>query len=283
VNYRTGVVLSADGTRVSHRVYGQGGPPIVLVHGGMQAAQNFRRLAEMLSSSYTVYIPDRRGRRPGVPTGEDYGLAREGEDLDALLRAVGARRVFGLSSGAIIALYTAIQFGRVDKLALYEPPLTIDRADPSGWFPQFERAVARSGAAAAMVVLVKGVGDRSPLMLLPDWALTQLLGVVLNRDAKRLPPGDIALRDLVPIMRLDCIVQQQSVTLVNARIPEMGSEVLLLGGEKSAPPLGLGLDALSGRLPNARRVELKGAGHAAADNRGMPQQVARVLADFFGH
>lgn len=71
------------------------------------------------------------------------------------------------------------------------------------------------------------------------------------------------------------------MALVNPRIAEVRSEVLLLGGEKSARPLGAGLDALSRRLPNTKRIELKGTGHVAADNRGVPQEVARLLEDFF--
>lgn len=281
MNYRTGEVMSADGTAVSHRVFGDGGTPVVLVHGGLQGAQSFRRLAEMLSSRHTVYIPDRRGRRPNVPAGENYGLVREGEDLEALLRAVDARRVFGLSSGAIIALYTAIQYGVVEKLALYEPPLTIDGAEPAAWLPRFEHALATSDSAAGMTEIVKGTGDRSPLMRLPNWVLTNLLRIALKVDAKTHAPDDVALRDLVPTMRLDGIVTRQSVALVNPRIEELRADVLLLGGEKSAHQLHLGLDALSKRLPNAERVELKKIGHIAADNRGAPQHVARLLEKFW--
>jgi pimeloyl-ACP methyl ester carboxylesterase len=247
----------------------------------MQAAHNFQRLAEMLSSRYTVCVPDRRGRRPDGPAGEGYGLAREGEDLDALLRAVQARRVFGLSSGAIIALYTAIQFGGIVMLALYEPPLTLDDANPAKWVPRFERALASSDEAAAMVEVLKGTGDRSPERLLPRWLLTPLLRTALKKDAHLHQPGDIPLRSLVPTVRLDSVVQQESITLVNPRIGELRSETMLLGGQKSTRALGLGLDALSARLPEARRVELKGAGHIAADNRGVPQQVAPILEDFF--
>lgn len=281
MEYRTGTVVSADGTAVSHRVVGDGGTPIVLVHGGIQAAQSFRRLADILSTRYTVYVPDRRGRRPGVPAGENYGLAREGEDLHALLRSVGARRVFGLSSGAIIALYTAIEHGGVDHLALYEPPLTIDGATPAAWLPKFEQALATSGPAAGVTEVLKGTGDRSALMLLPGWALTALVRAALTLDAKTHPPDDIALRDLVPTMRLDGIMTLQSVALLNPRIEELRAKVLLLGGQKSAHQLRLGLDALSRRLPNAQRIELAGIGHIAADNRGAPDKVARLLADFW--
>lgn len=281
MNYRTGTVSSADGTAVTHRIVGAGGTPIILVHGGIQAAQSFRRLADILGARYTVYIPDRRGRRPEVPAGENYGLAREGEDLQALLSAVGARRVFGLSSGAIIALYTAIRYGGVDQLALFEPPLTIDGATRAAWLPKYERALTTSGPAAAVTEVLKGTGDRSPLMLLPKWALTALIGVALAVDARRHAADDLALRDLVPTMRLDGIATLQSVDLLNPRIEELCCDVLLLGGQKSAHQLHLGLDALAGRLPNANRVELRGVGHIAADNRGAPHKVARLLDDFW--
>lgn len=283
MNVRTGTVVSVDGTVVSHRVVGEGDTPVVLVHGGIQAAQSFRRLAEMLSSRFTVYIPDRRGRRPDVPVGQNYGLAREGEDLAALMRAVEARRVFGLSSGAVIALYTAIEYGGVDKLALYEPPLSIDGATPAAWLPKFERALATSGPAGGVAAVLKGTGDRSPLMLLPTWALTGLARIALTVDAKTHAPEDVSLRELVPTMRLDGIVTKESVDLVNPRITELRSQVLLLGGAKSAYQLRLGLDALSRRLPDAKRVELQGVGHIAADNRGAPQQVARLLDDFWSN
>lgn len=73
MKYRTGTVVSADGTEVSHRIVGEGGAPIVLVHGGIQAAQSFQRLAELLGSHYTVYLPDRRGRRPEVAVARTTG------------------------------------------------------------------------------------------------------------------------------------------------------------------------------------------------------------------
>ena len=38
-------------------------PGIIAVHGGgMQAAQNLMKLAHALADSFTVYLPDRRGR-----------------------------------------------------------------------------------------------------------------------------------------------------------------------------------------------------------------------------
>ena len=281
MSYRTGSVVSADGTAITHRIMGTHGAAVVLVHGALQAAQNFMRLAEGLSTRFVVYVPDRRGRRPGVPVGENYGLAREAEDLVALLRATGSRRVFGLSSGAIIALYTAIEHRGVEKLALYEPPLTIDGANPSSWLPEFERAVAAGDLAAAMTEIVKRTGDRSLMARLPRSVLAPLLRVAIARNAKAVLGDDISIRDLVPTVRLDMSVVSESPTMVNPRISELHSDVLLLGGDKTAHHHRLALDALAKRLPDATRVELNGIGHLAADNRGQPEEVARVVGDFF--
>ncbi|GFG95215.1 alpha/beta fold hydrolase [Mycobacterium timonense] len=281
MNYRTGAVQSADGTSVRHRVIGDQGPPIVLVHGGLQAAQNFQRLAEHLSRRFTVYVPDRRGRRPALPAGEGYGLAREGQDLEALIRTVGARHLFGLSSGATIALYTALEYPGIEKVALYEPPLTIDGADPAWWVPRYARALAAGKPALALAEIVKGTGGQEYWTRLPRFVLVSLLRVAIEIEARTVSGDDIAIKDLIPTMRLDSTVQRESITLVNSRISELGSEVLLIGGEKSAGALRCGLDSIAQRLPDAQRVELKGVGHIAADNRGAPETVARRLDQFF--
>jgi hypothetical protein len=42
----------------------------------------------------------------------------------------------------------------------------------------------------------------------------------------------------------------------------------------------LALDALAKRLPDATRIEPNGIGHLAADDRGRPEEVARVVGDF---
>lgn len=279
-DYRTGAVRSADGTSITHRVVGEEGPPIVLVHGGMQAAQNFQRLAEHLSGRFTVYIPDRRGRRPGVPAGDGYGLAREGEDLDALIRAIGTRHVFGLSSGATIALYTAIQYSGIDRLALYEPPLTIDGADPASWVPKYLHALDAGRRARALTEILKGTAGREYLTRLPRFALVPLLRVGIEIEST-VAGNDIAFKDLIGTMRLDSIVQRESITMVNPRIAEVRCDVMLLGGQKSPDALRSGLDSIAQRLPNIRRVELQGVGHIAADNLGAPRKVAPLLADFF--
>ena len=282
--YRTDTLVAADGTPIRYRCYGAQGPGIVLVHGGLQAAQSFHRLAELLSAHYRVYVPDRRGRRPESPAGDGYGLATEGEDLDALMRAVDARRVFGLSSGATIALYTALQYRRTDGLALYEPPLTIDGVDPAAWVPHFRRALAAGHPIAALVEVIKGTGGEEFVARLPRAVLIALLGPAIAVEARFVSGDSLAVKDLIPTMYLDSVVQSESVTMVNPRIAELAgsaTEVLLLGGERSTAGLRRGLEAIAARVPACRHIELEKQSHIAADNRGAPDTVAAPLAAFF--
>jgi pimeloyl-ACP methyl ester carboxylesterase len=120
--YSVGTVISRDGTTIGYRQFGHG-PGIVLVHGSMQAAQNFGKLASALADAFTVYVPDRRGRGVSGPPGERYCLTTECEDLDALLAATGTHNVFGLSSGALIALEAARTLPAIHRVALRTTPL----------------------------------------------------------------------------------------------------------------------------------------------------------------
>ena len=54
--YTIGSVTSRDGTTIGYRQMGRG-PGLILLHGAMQAAQNFMRLATALSSSFSWTTP----------------------------------------------------------------------------------------------------------------------------------------------------------------------------------------------------------------------------------
>ncbi len=107
---------------IHYRIFG-GGPKLVLLHGGLQSSANLTRLAALLATTFQVYVPDRRGRGASGPAGGDHGLRTEIEDLAGLLDETGAANVFGLSSGAVVALSAALELATIRRLALYEPPL----------------------------------------------------------------------------------------------------------------------------------------------------------------
>ena len=102
-----GEVHSADGTAIGYQRAGTG-PAVVLLHGAGQSSGNLTRLARALSGTFTVYVPDRRGRGRSGPYGDFRGLSTEIEDLSALLDACSASRLFGLSAGGVIAIEAAL-------------------------------------------------------------------------------------------------------------------------------------------------------------------------------
>ncbi|GAA4593154.1 pimeloyl-ACP methyl ester carboxylesterase [Actinoplanes octamycinicus] len=254
-------------TDIRWRAFGDGGPKVVLLHGGLQSSANLTRLAHLLAGDFTVYVPDRRGRGASGPAAAGHGLRAEIADLAAVLDETGARNVFGLSSGAVIALRAAMELP-IERLALYEPPLKHGGHDPVAWLSRYEAELSRGRTAAAFTTVVKGTGGAR---LLPRPALLPLAGLAVRNP-------EIAA--LVPTMRLDAAVVEDAAGLLST-YAMVEAETLLLGGERSPAYLTAVLIGLEPVLPRVRRVTLSGVGHLAADNSGKPALVAAELRKFF--
>ncbi len=275
----TASVTSADGTTIGYRRYGHG-PGVVLVHGGMQGAQNFAKLARALADSFTVYVPDRRGRGLSGPFGPRYGMDRECEDLSALLSQTGASDVFGLSSGALIVLRAALSNPSIHRAALYEPPVPVSDLSFVGWVPRFDEEVGRGDLASALITALKGTGDPSIFTRLPRLLLTPPLRLAVWAERRRSASDAIPITTLIPTLHYDTILVRELAGKFD-ECRAMAAEVLLLGGSRSQPFLRAALESLAQAIPRAVRVELPNVGHVAADNDGKPALVARELRRFF--
>src|SRR5919106_5265694 len=96
-------VTSNDGTEIAYDQRGNG-PAVILVDGALcfRSFGPMAQLAELLAPRFTVYNFDRRGRGDSGDT-QPYSLAREIEDIDALIEAAGGSAyVFGTSSGGCL-------------------------------------------------------------------------------------------------------------------------------------------------------------------------------------
>jgi pimeloyl-ACP methyl ester carboxylesterase len=251
------------------------------VHGGMMYSQNFMKLAELLTDDFTIYMPDRRGR--GLSDSLGQGLSLESEDIQAIINKTKAENIFGLSSGAIIVLQTAIIEPTLKKIALYEPPIPITGTNPVAWVGAYEQAMAKGNLGKAMISIVRGTGDTSLLGKLPKFITVPFMNFAVKADAKDKETNgknEVPLKTLISNMRFDAKAVIESEGIID-RCKTMTADILLLGGERSQLYLKTALDVLSSTFPKAKRVEFHGQGHLAADNSGMPDIVAKELRSFF--
>ena len=272
----TGSVISKDGTKIGYQKMGNG-PAVVLVHGGMMSSQNFSELGRYLSQDFTVYIPDRRGRGMSSEDAKEYGLVRESEDMQALVRKTGSQNIFGLSSGAIVVMQTALIEPSLKKVAIYEPPLPFDER-PTLWVPAYDLAMQQQNYGAAMSAVIKGTGDKGFFSLIPRGILTALFNRAIENDSKT--KNKVPLKSLIRAMSNDIKIVQDAKEILE-KYKQIKADVLLLGGNKSKDFLTATLDIINKGLPNAKRVTFKGIGHIAADNHGRPESVAKELKLFF--
>ena len=280
---RRGSVTSIDGTVIGYRQLGQG-PGVVVLHGAMESAESHLQLARALAGTFTVYLPDRRGRGTSGPYGSDYSVRRDVEDMDAVLQATGAHFVFGVSSGALIWLAAALTLPAIHKAAIFEPPLSVTGSVSTAFLPLYDAQIAKGDTSAALVTGMKAAQMGPPIFnAMPRWLLERLTRMMMASEDKKALAGDVTMRALAPTLHYDF---QLVIELERAleRFQQIRADVLLLGGSRSPAYLKVALDALEKVLPHARRVELAGLGHGAsgnADRGGKPDVVADQLRRFF--
>src|SRR6187551_2160643 len=136
--------ISKDGTVIAYEKTGHG-PSVILVNGALGHRKFFgeKDLAARLAKNFTVFFYDRRGRGESTDT-KPYSVDKEIEDIEALVHeAGGTAYLYGVSSGAALALRAAEKLGaeKVIKLALYEPPYGFYSAKHNQEFANQKRKV----------------------------------------------------------------------------------------------------------------------------------------------
>lgn len=277
-----GYVTSLDGSRIGFLRRGSG-PGLVLVQGAGGTAYNHNDLAQALPPTFTVFTPDRRGRGMSAkPYDDGHDIARDVEDVDAILAKTGASRVFGLSSGAMIVLEAARTLPRVTRASVYEPPFYPGGISHDG-IRQLGVEIEQGDLASALVsALLVAETAPAPIRVLPRPLARLLARGVLRVDDRK--PGPYAkLRDLLPGIRYDFNV----VGGMDGKMETFASiekPMLLVSGTKSPAYLRQSIRKLDGILPQARHIEFDGLDHSGSWNAsrgGRPGVVAAALREFF--
>jgi pimeloyl-ACP methyl ester carboxylesterase len=257
--------VSADGTQIAYTRAGSG-PALVLVDGAMcyRGSSPNDALAKELAAHFTVYTYDRRGRGESTEAGP-YSVEREVEDIAAVVKEAGGETLlFGISSGAALALEAARSLP-VTKLALYEPPFVVDDTRPRvpADYPARLDAALREGKRGKVVKLfmTEGVGlgkiTVAMMRIMPFWGK-------LKKVAHTIPYDTAVMGG------------HQSGHPLPAAWPEVKIPTLAIDGDRGPAWMRNGVASLAKVLPSARYQTLPGQTHivkAAA--------LAPVLTKFF--
>lgn len=265
------VITSADGTTIGYRTTGTG-PGLLVVHGVMETALDYQELADELARDFTVHVIDRRGRGESGPHRAGHGLLAEVEDVWAVLEATGTGRVFGIGSGAVIALEAALRLSGITHVAAYEPPISTP-ARQRKVIARYEREMADGQHVEALTTIFKG------LDLGPRWLrmVPRRLLVAGMRKAGEPEPGDDYL-ELLSTVRHDFRVGEEGSRNLE-RFRALRSQVLLLGGTKSPRHFRDALYRLGDLLPGAEKILVEEATHGSPAER--PRLILPALEGFF--
>jgi pimeloyl-ACP methyl ester carboxylesterase len=261
-------VTSKDGTTIAYDQTGIG-PPLVLVDGALNSRAFGLNgpLAPILAGQFTVVTYDRRGRGDSGDT-PPYAVQREIEDLAAVIDAAGAPAyVYGISSGAALALETACAVpAKVAKVAMYEPSFVVDDSRPpvpADAIGQVTGLLARGRRGAAVKLFLR-VDARVPAMVVAMMPLIPAWGKL--KAAAHTLPYDLTIMD----------GSQQGRPLPAGRWVALTAPTLVIAGGKSPAWLQNAARATAQALPGASHQTLPGQTHIVK-----PEPLAPVLAGFF--
>jgi pimeloyl-ACP methyl ester carboxylesterase len=257
-------VISKDGTSIAYDKTGIG-PAVLLVDGAMTYRAFFGLkgpLSAKLSKHFTVYTYDRRGRGESTDT-KPYAVEREIEDIEALIeKAGGSVYLFGISSGAVLALKAASKLSaKVAKLALYEAPLSLgDEAKQAS--AQYTKQLTelldadKRGDAVALFMTTVGLPAEmiKGMQHSPEWPIMEALAPTLAYD--------------------NAIMGRGSLPVEAAKAATMPT--LVLDGSESPAFMHEAAEALAKVMPHAERKTLQGQTHEVS-----PKVLAPVLVAFF--
>ena len=258
-------VMSNDGTKIAYDKDGQGSA-VILVEGAMGVRASGSRLARLLASAFTVYHYDRRGRGDSTDT-KPYSVEKEVEDIAALIEVAGGSAcLYGISSGAALALEAAIKLGnKVEKLAVYEIPYDSSEIGIPAW---------REYRTKLMELIVTDCpGDAVELFM-------RFVGVPLDViHGMRNSPSWKALEAVAPTLAYDAAVLGENRTVPTERATRVTAQTLVLGGSasyRSMPFMRTTAESLSQFIPGAQHRTLEGQRHDVD-----VEVLAPILAEFF--
>jgi hypothetical protein len=252
-------IQSRDGTTIAFDQLG-GGPPLIMVGGAACDRGIGAAVAQALAEYFTVLNYDRRGRGDSGDT-QPYAVAREVEDIAALLDAAGgSATVLGLSSGAALAAEAVASGLPVDRLIMWEPPFSLDPDGPRRAREYTDRLadlLAAGDRGGALAHFMRQVG-------IPEQAIAGM----------RQSPYWQAGLTLAPTLAYDAAILGDTAVPAN-RYAGIATATLVLAGSESPDFLRQAAVRAAAAIPGARHDVLPGQDHNVAG-----ESIAPVVAAF---
>jgi len=245
--------LTRSGVRIYYEVHGDG-PAVFLTHGYSATSQMWRGQIAPLSARNKLVIWDMRGHGqsdyPESPA--EYSEEATVADMAALLDQVGAKAAIigGLSLGGYMSLaFHLAHPERVSALLIIDTGPGYRKDEPrAGWNANAIRTAERY-EKEGLKVLSAGSAERATAQ---------------HRNAEGLAK---AARGMLT---------QRDARVINS-LPEIKVPALVLAGANDTPFLAA-TDYMAAKIPNATKVILPAAGHAA--NIDQPQAFNEAVTKF---
>lgn len=259
-------IINVRDTSLYYEVSGDTGIPLLFIHGMCGGGWVWEDQVRRLSGQFTCISYDRRGHSRSAPDVENQSDATHAADAVALIQTLGLDHpiIVASSGGAVVAAELLHRYpGTVRAAVLSEPPLF--SVDPvagkhmkATLAPAIEDAVADGGARAAVDAFFERVCGQ--------------LWLALSEAGKN------RYRDNSPMLLAS--LQRAETEVSQSDLASIDLPTLLVTGSESLPELKSIVQVLAANLPNARVVELAGAGHVTYAER--PEEFAREVRAFAG-
>ena len=128
---------TVNGLRMYYELHGDGGTPLVLIHGGGSTiGTNFGRVLPLLSRTRRVIAVEVQAHGHTRDVDRPFTFAQDADDVAALLDSLGAPRadILGFSNGGTTALQLAIRHPtKVHRLVIASANYKRDGMQPGFW------------------------------------------------------------------------------------------------------------------------------------------------------
>ena len=245
-----GTFIDIDGVRVHYVEAGQG-EAVVLVHGWNGSTFGFRHIIPELAQHFRVVAPDLKGFGYSArPARSDYSLSAQADLVRAFMRRLGIERaaLVGHSMGGGVAMTLALRYpASVSRLVLVDSVTAREQ----------RRGLRLGLLLRPLLPLMAAVGMRRSVV-------RRALRAVVHDPASATPEAveahfrPLRMKGHLRAMGRQLVDRGRDAPLEPERISQ--PTLILWGEHDRVIPIATG-DELAVRIPNARLVRIRSAGH----------------------